>query len=177
VNIDERTPLSRAKLQAQILRDEKYAVISAIVPILFVTLLAVGFTAAVIHFCAFSPLLLGILLLIGAVPFWVGDAVLLYRAGKALKRYRRDLGRDFLTIETDTVEELAEESELHRTGNAAYQDKAYVVYLAGRGRCVIGSTLWSILKEGDEVYVAVISCPTPRVWRVYSAKTHRITDR
>lgn len=100
---DERTPLSRAKLQAQILKDEKYAVISAVVPIAFVTLLAVGFTAAVIHFCAFSPLLLGILLLIGAVPFWVGDAVLLYRAGKAFKRYRRDLGRDFLTIETDTV--------------------------------------------------------------------------
>lgn len=177
MQLDERTLLSRAKLQAQILKDEKYAVISAVVPITFVTLLAVGFTAAVIHFCAFSPLLLWSFLLIGAVPFWVGDTVLLYRAGKAFKRYRRDLGRDFVTIETDTVSELTEESELHTNGRAAYPDKAYVVYLAGRGRCVIDSTLWSILREGDEVYVAVIICPAPRVWRVYSAKTHRIADR
>ena len=177
MRIDELTPLSRAKLQAQILRDEKYAVISAAVPIAFVTLLAVGFTAATIKFCAFSPLLLWGFLVFAALPFWVGDAVLIYRAGKTFKRYRRDLGRDFLVIETDTVTELAEESELHRSGNAAYYDKAYVVYLAGHGRCVIGSTLWNILKEGDEVYVAVIMSPTPRVWRVYSAKTHRIVDR
>lgn len=174
---DERTPLSSAKLRAQILRDEKYAVISAIVPILFVTLLAAGFTAAVIHFCSVSPLLLGVFLTIGTVPFWVGDAVLLYRAAKTFKRYRGDLGRDLVTIEVDTVSELTEESELHRTGNAAYQDRAYVVYLAGRGRCVIDSTLWNILKEGDEVYVAVVTRTAPRVWRVYAAKTHRIADR
>lgn len=42
--MDELTPLSRAKLQQRILKEEKFAVISAAVPILFVTLLAVGFT-------------------------------------------------------------------------------------------------------------------------------------
>ena len=58
MRMDELTPLSRARLQQRILKEEKFAVISAAVPILFVTLLAVGFTAVVIHFCAFSPLLL-----------------------------------------------------------------------------------------------------------------------
>ena len=176
MRMDELTPLSRAKLQAQILRDEKYAVISAAVPIAFVTLLAVGFTAVTIKFCAFSPLLLWGFLVFAALPFWIGDAVLIYRAGKTFKRYRRDLGRDFLVIETDTVTELTEESELHRTGNAAYYDKAYVVYLAGHGRCVIGSTLWHILKEGDDVYVAVLDRPRPVVYRVYSKETHRLTE-
>ena len=176
MRIDELTPLSRAKLQAQILRDEKYAVISAAVPIAFVTLLAVGFTAATIKFCAFSPLLLWGFLVFAALPFWIGDAVLIYRAWKAFRRYRGDLGRDFLVLETDTVTELTEESELHRSGNAAYYDKAYVVYLAEHGRCVIGSTLWNILREGDEVYVAVTLREKRGVHGVYSAKTHRIVD-
>ena len=71
MRMDELTPLSRAKLQQRILKEEKFAVISAAVPILFVTLLAVGFTAAVIHFCAFSPLLLWGFLVLAAFPFWV----------------------------------------------------------------------------------------------------------
>jgi hypothetical protein len=174
MRMDERMPLSRAKLQEQILRDEKYAVVSAVVPILFVTLLAVGFTTATVTFCAVSPLLLWVFLIIGALPFWFGDAILLYRAWKAFRRYREDIGRDFVTIGTDTVSELTEESELHRSGNTAYQDKAYVVYLAGHGRCVIGSTLWHILKEGDDVYVAVLNRPRPVVYRVYSKETHRL---
>ena len=176
MRMDELTPLSRARLQQRILKEEKFAVISAAVPILFVTLLAVGFTAAVIHFCAFSPLLLWGFLVLAALPFWVGDAVLIYRAWKAFRRYRGDLGRDFLVLETDTVTELTEESELHRSGNAAYYDKAYVVYLAEHGRCVIGSTLWNILREGDEVYVAVTLREKRGVHGVYSAKTHRIVD-
>lgn len=176
MQMDELTPLSRAKLQQRILEEEKYAVISSVVPILFVTLLAAGFTAAIVKFCAFSPLLLCGFLVIAALPFWVGDAILIYRALKALKRYRADLGRDFLAIEKDTVTELTEESELHRSGNAAYYDKAYVVYLAGHGRCVIGSTLWNILREGDEVYVAVVHREKPGVYRVYSPLTHRIVE-
>jgi hypothetical protein len=173
---DELTPLSRARLQQRILEEEKYAVISSVFPILFVTLLAVGFTAATIRFCAFSPLLLWGFLVFAALPFWVGDAVLIFRAWKAIRRYRGDLGRDFLVLETDTVTELTEESELHRSGNAAYYDKAYVVYLAEHGRCVIGSTLWNILREGDEVYVAVTLREKRGVYGVYAAKTHRIVD-
>ena len=173
---DERTPLSRAKLQQQIVEGEKYAFISSIVPVLFVTLLAVGFTAATINICAGSPLLLWVFLMIAALPFWIGDAVLIYRAWKAVKRYREDLGRDFLVIETDTVRELIEESELHQSVRMAYQDKAYVVYLEKYGRCVIGSTLWNILKVGDEVYVAVTMRARAGVCGVYSARTHRIVD-
>jgi hypothetical protein len=77
-------------------------------------------------------------------------------------------------IVTDRVCDLTEESELHRSGNAAYYDKAYVVYLAERWRCVIGSTLWNILREGDEVYVAIVHDHTPYVYRIYSVKTHRL---
>lgn len=173
----ERTPLSKAKLQQKIIEGEKYAFISSIVPVLFVTLLAVGFTAATVKFCAFSPLLLWVFLVIAALPFWIGDAVLIYRAWKALKRYREDLGRDFVVIEADTVRELTEESELHRSGRMAYQDKAYVVYLEKHGRCVIGSTLWGILQAGDEVYVAVTMRAGARVYGVYSTRTHRIADK
>lgn len=172
----ERTPLSREKLQQQILKGEKYAFISSIIPVLFVTLLAVGFTAGIVTFCAFSPLLLWGFLLIAALPFWIGDAILIYRAWKAVKRYRKDLGRDFVGIETDTVRELTEESELHQSGRMAYRDKAYVVYLEKHGRCVIGSTLWNILQVGDEVYVAVTMRDGTGVYGVYSARTHRIVD-
>ncbi len=174
---DERTPLSRAKLQQQIVEGEKYAFISSIVPMLFVTLLAVGFTAATIKICAGSPLLLWVFLIIAAFPFWIGDAVLIYRAWKAVKRYREDLNRDFVVIETDTVRELTEESELHQSVRMAYQDKAYVIYLEKHGRCVIDSTLWNILKVGDEVYVAVTRRAKAGVYGVYSARTHRIVDK
>lgn len=173
---DERTPLSRAKLQKEMLDGEKYAFISSIIPVLFVTLLAVGFTAATIKICATHPLLLWVFLIIAALPFWIGDAVLIYRAWKAIKRYREDLGRDLVVIETDTVRELTEESELHQSVRMAYQDKAYVVYLEKHGRCVIGSTLWNILKVGDEVYVAVTLRAKAGVYGVYSARTHRIVE-
>ena len=174
---DERTPLSRAKLQQEIVNGEKYAFISSIIPVLFVTLLAVGFTAATVKICAAHPLLLWVFLIIAALPFWIGDAVLIYRAWKAIKRYREDLGRDLVVIETDTVRELTEESELHQSVRMAYQDKAYVVYLEKHGRCVIGSTLWNILKVGDEVYVAVTRRAGAGVYGVYSAQTHRIVDK
>ena len=173
---DERTPLSRAKLQKEMLDGEKYAFISSIIPVLFVTLLAVGFTAATVKICATHPLLLWVFLIIAALPFWIGDAVLIYRAWKAIKRYREDLGRDLVVIETDTVRELTEESELHQSVRMAYQDKAYVVYLEKHGRCVIGSTLWNILKVGDEVYVAVTMRAGTGVYGVYSSRTHRIVD-
>ena len=71
MRMDELTPLSRARLQQRILKEEKFAVISAAVPILFVTLLAVGFTAATIQFCAFSPLLLWGFLVLAALPLRV----------------------------------------------------------------------------------------------------------
>ena len=173
---DERTPLSRAKLQQEIVEGEKYACISSIIPVLFVTLLAVGFTAVIANLRSVATSLFWVFLVIGALPFWVGDAVLIYRAWKALKRYRKDLGRDFVVIETDTVKELTEESELHQSGRMAYRDKAYVVYLEKHGRCVIGSTLWNILKVGDEVYVVVTKHAGTGVYGVYSARTHRIVD-
>ncbi len=173
---DERNPLSRAKLQQQIVAEKKYEAISSIIPMLFVTLLAVGITAwASIFLPAASPFL-RVVLMLCTLPFWVGAAILLYRAWKAIRRYRERGRQDFLEIETDTVSDLTEESELHHSGRMAYQDRAYVVYLEKHGRCVIGSTLWNILKVGDEVYVAVIRSPQPTVYRVYSVLTHTLME-
>jgi hypothetical protein len=64
--------------------------------------------------------------------------------------------------------------ELHRGGRYAYNDNACILYLESYGRNVINSTLWNILKEGDEVYVAIVLTDIPRVYRVYSTKTHRL---
>jgi hypothetical protein len=174
VRQDERTPLSAAKLRQRLLEEHRYNAINSFVPLSFVTLLAIVFTAIICKFCAVSLLLFWGLLAIGALPFWIGASILAYRAWKAIRSYRGLLHRDFLRIDTDTVSELAEESELHYSGRAAYQDKAYVVYLEKHGRYVIGSTLWNILKEGDEVYVAVTIGVKTEVYRVYSARTHRI---
>ncbi|MBQ9152102.1 MAG: hypothetical protein IJX72_07610 [Clostridia bacterium] len=173
---DEQTPLSRAKLQQQIVEEKKVTAITAFIPLLFVTLLAIGFTAAVCKLYAVALPLFWIFLVIGALPFWVGVAILLYRAWKAVKRYREDSRRDFLEIETDSVSDLTEETELHHSGRMAYQDRAYVVYLEKHGRCVIDRTLWHILKEGDKVYVAVTLREKPQVYRVYSTVTHRIME-
>ena len=173
---DERTPLSRAKLQQQIVEGAKFTAITEFIPLLFVTLLAVGITAWAGSFFAAAPPFFRVVLVLCILPFWVGDAVLIYRAWKAFKRYRGNLDRDFVVIETDTVSELTEESELHRSGNMAYQDRAYVVYLETHGRVVIDRTLWNILKEGDEVYVAVNMRAKRKVYGVYSTLTHRIVE-
>ena len=174
---DERTPLSRAKLQQQIIKENKFEFILPMIPMLFVTLLTVGITAWAGSFLAAASSFFRVVLVLCVLPFWVGDAVLIYRAWKAFRRYRGDLGRDFVVIETDTVNDLTEESELHRSGNMAYQDRAYVVYLEKHGRVVIDRTLWNILKMGDEVYVAVTMRAKKRVYRVYSTLTHRITEK
>lgn len=173
---DEKTSLSRAQLQQQIAEGEKYAFISSLIPTMFVTLLAIGFTVAVCKLYAVALPLFWIFLVIGALPLWVGDAILIYRAWKAFKRYRGDIHQDFLRIETDRVSDLTEETELHHSGRMAYQDRAYVVYLEKHGRVVIDRTLWHILNKGDEVYVAVIQRSKPEVYRVYSTRTHKITE-
>ena len=173
---DERAPLSLSKLKQKITDESKAAAVNALVPLLFVTLLAVGVTACVAHFLSAVPPLLRVVLVCFALPFWLGAAILGYRMGKAMKQYRKDTRQDSLRIVVDTVRDLTEEAELHHIGRMAYPDKAYVVYLENHGRCVIDSTLWNILKEGDEVYVAVAQRETSAVYRIYSTLTHRLID-
>jgi hypothetical protein len=170
---DERQPLSKAVLQKQIREEAKFSAGSSLIPLLFVTLLAILFTVIVSHITEAPPFFWGFLVM-GVIPLWAAVAVLAHGTVKAFMLYRRRDRDDLVEIVTDRVCDLTEESELHRSCNAAYQDRAYVVYLAGRGRCVIDSTLWNILKEGDEVYVAIVHDHTPYVYRVYSAKTHRL---
>lgn len=171
---DERTPLSRAKLQQQIVEEKKVTAITAFIPLLFVTLLAVGITAWAGSFFAAATPFFRVVLALCALPFWVGAAILLRRALIAVQRYRSDLREDLLRIETDTVNTLTEEFP---SFNSRSQSKLYVVYLTKHGRCVIDRTLWHILKEGDKVYVAVTLREKPQVYRVYSTVTHRIMEK
>ena len=170
---EERTPLSGAKLQKRIAEGAKAAVVNDLIPSVFVTLMAAGFTAIISRFYSDAPPVLRVILVICALPLWIGVAILLRRLWVAIKNYRACLPKDAVRIETDTVRVLTEEFP---SSNSHSQSKMYVVYLTGRGRCVINSALWCILHEGDEVYVAVVDSPQPRVYGVYSALTHRIAE-
>ena len=169
---EERTPLSGAKLQKRIAEGAKAAVVIDLIPSVFVTLMAVGFTAIISRFYSDAPPVFRVVLVICAMPLWIGVAILLRRLWIAIKNYRSCLTEDAVRIETDTVKVLTEEFP---SANSHSKSKMYVVYLTGRGRCVIDSSLWCILHEGDEVYVAVVDGPQPRVYGVYSTLTHRIT--
>ena len=170
---DERTPLSKSKLQKRLIEADKAAAVNAFVPLLFVTLLAAGLTAIICKFFPPAPPLFRFFLVICTVPFWVGVAILLRRALIAIKRYRSDLAEDLLRIETDTVNTLTEEFP---SFSSRSQSKVYVVYLTKHGRCTIDSTLWCILHEGDEVHVAVIQRERPEVCGVYSMLTHKFVE-
>jgi hypothetical protein len=111
---------------------------------------------------------------IGVLPVWAAVVYLGACTVKAFRLYRRACGEGIVEIVTDRVCDLTEESELRRGGRHSYYDNACVVYLESYGRHVINSTLWNILKEGDEVYVAIVHDHTPYVYRVYSTKTHRL---
>ena len=169
---EERTPLSGAKLQKRIAEGAKAAVVNDLIPSVFVTLMAAGFTAIISRFYSDAPPVLRVILVICALPLWIGVAILLRRLRVAIKNYRACLPKDAVRIETDTVKVLTEEFP---SANSHSQSKMYVVYLTNRGRCAIDSALWCILHEGDEVYVAVVDGPQPRVYGVYSTLTHRIT--
>ncbi len=168
---EERTPLSGSKLQKQLAEGAKFAVVSALIPPIFVTLMAAGFTAIIGQFYTDAPPLFRFFLVICALPLWIGVAILSRRLLAAIKNYRACLPKDAVRIETDTVSVLTEEFP---SANSHSKSKMYVVYLANRGRCVIDSALWCILHEGDEVYVAVVHDTNPRVYGVYSMLTHKI---
>ena len=171
---EERTPLSEAKLQKRIAEGAKAAVVNDLIPSVFVTLMAAGFTAIISRFYSDAPPVFRVVLVICAMPLWIGVAILSRRLWIAIKNYRATLSVDAIRIETDTVRVLTEEFP---SANSHSKSKMYVVYLTDRGRCVIDSALWCILHEGDEVYVAVVDGPQPRVYGVYSTRTHRISDR
>jgi hypothetical protein len=168
---EERTPLSGSGLHKRLMAETRAAVVNALVPLLFVTLLAAGFTAIIAQFYSAAPPVFRVLLVICALPLWIGAAILLHRLLAAMKLYRASLPDGIIRIETDTVSNLTEEFP---SVNSRSQSKLYVVYLTNRGRCVINSALWCILHEGDEVYVAVTDDTKPRVFGVYSTLTHRI---
>ena len=173
---DERQPLSKSALQKNLREEAKFSAGSSLIPILVVTLVAVMFTVIVSHITEAPPFFWGFLVL-GVIPVWAVDVYLGTCTVKLFRFYRRACGDGIVEIVTDRVCDLTEESELHRGGRYAYYDNACILYLESYGRHVINSTLWHILKEGDEVYVAIVHDHTPYVYRIYSAKTHRLVGQ
>jgi hypothetical protein len=170
---DERQLLSKAALQKQIREEAKFSAGSSLIPLSAVTLLAILLTVIVSHITEAPPFFWGFLV-IGVLPVWAAVVYLGACTVKAFRLYRRACGEGIVEIVTDRVCALTEEMELHRGGRYAYNDNACILYLESYGRHVINSTLWNILKEGEEVYVAIVHDHTPYVYRIYSVKTHRL---
>lgn len=169
---DERQPLSKADLQRKLKEEALFSARFSLIPLVFVTLLALLLSVIVANLITAPPFFWGFLVL-GVLPVW-GVVIYLWTCTvKALRLYRKSCQEGIVEIITDRVADLTEEQELHRGGRYAYYDNACILYLESYGRHVIDSTLWSILHEGDEVYVALVNYGTPRVYRIYSVKTHR----
>ena len=170
---DERQPLSKADLQRKLREEAKFAARYSLLPLIFVTLLAVVFSVIVVNLIPAPPFFWGFLVL-GVLPVWLAVAYLGWGTVKSFRLCRRAHEEGIVEIVTDRVVDLTEEMELRRGGRYAYYDNACILYLESYGRHVIDTTLWSILHEGDEVYVALVNYGTPRVYRIYSLKTHRL---
>ena len=173
---DERHPLSKADLQRKLREETKFAARYSLIPLFFVTLLAVLFTVIVFNFTPAPPFFWGFLVLC-VLPVWFAVAYLGWGTVKSFRLCRRAHEEGIVEIVTDRVVDLTEEMELRRGGRYAYYDNACILYLESYGRHVIDTTLWSILHEGDEVYVALVNYGTPRVYRIYSLKTHRLVGQ
>lgn len=172
---NERQPLSKTALQQKLREEAKFSAGFSLIPLLFVSLLAVLFTVMDASLTA-APLFFWSFLVLGVLPLWFAVAYLGRGTVKAFRLYRRACEEGMVEIVTDKVVDLTEEQELHRGGQYAYYDNACILYLERYGRHVIDTTLWNILREGDEVYVAVIRRDSPQVYRIYSVKTHRLVD-
>ena len=170
---DERHPLSKADLQRKLREEARFAARYSLLPLIFVTLLAVVFSVIVVNLITAPPFFWGFLVL-GVLPVWLAAAYLGWGTVKSFRLCRRAHEEGIVEIVTDRVVDLTEEMELRRGGRYAYYDNACILYLESYGRHVIDTTLWSILHEGDEVYVALVNYGTPRVYRIYSLKTHRL---
>ena len=109
MRLDERTPLSGAKLQKRIAEGAKAAVVNDLIPLVFVALMAAGFTAIISRFYSAAPPVFRVVLVICAIPLWIGVAILLRRLWVAIKNFRACLPEDAVRIETDTVRVLTEE--------------------------------------------------------------------
>ena len=173
---DERQPLSKADLQRKLREEARFAARYSLLPLIFVTLLAVVFSVIVVNLIPAPPFFWGFLVL-GVLPVWLAVAYLGWGTVKSFRLCRRAHEEGIVEIVTDRVVDLTEEMELRRGGRYAYYDNACILYLESYGRHVIDTTLWSILHEGDEVYVALVNYGTPRVYRIYSLKTHRLVGQ
>jgi hypothetical protein len=102
---------------------------------------------------------------------WCAVLAFLYAVTLRPLTLRRQIAKGLLALEEDEVNGAVEETK--RTARGNYR-QVFVLYLHKYGRVEISQSLWSMLVEGDRVYVAVLHTKKPRVLEVYSTLTHKL---
>ncbi len=164
---DERTLLSKESVEAKLLRDHKIAALGTIPTLLVMIGMAVFLTALsfatddAYRFGGFSVTLL----------VWCGVLAFLCTVTIRPLTLRRQLAQGLLALEEDEINCAVEETK--RTSRGHHR-QVFVLYLHKYGRVEINHSLWSMLVDGDTVYVAVLHTKKPRVLDVYSTLTHKL---
>ena len=164
---DERTLLSKEAVQAELLRSHKFASLGTIPLLLLLIGMASSSTAVSVitddeyRFGGFAVSLL----------VWGMVLVFLYAVTLRPLTLCRQLAQGLLALEEDEVNAAAEETK--RTSRGHHR-QVFVLYLHKYGRVEINRSLWSMLVEGETVYVAVLHTKKPQVMGVYSTLTHRL---
>lgn len=164
---DERILLSGDAVQAELLRSCKAMALGTI-PLL---LLLIGMAALI---TALSVITDDEYRLVGfAVILLVWGMVLAFLYAVTIRplTLHRQLAQGLLALEEDEVNAAVEETK--RTSRGHHR-QVFALYLHKYGRVEVSHSLWSMLVEGDTVYVAVLRTKKPQVTGVYSTLTHRL---
>jgi hypothetical protein len=165
---DERTLLSKESVEAKLLRDHKIAALGTIPMLLMLIGMAILLTA-ISSITGGSDRYWGYL---AVLLVWCAVLAFLYAVTLRPLTLRRQIAKGLLALEEDEVNGAVEETK--RTARGNYR-QVFVLYLHKYGRVEISQSLWSMLVDGDRVYVAVLHTKKPRVMEVYSTLTHKLT--
>ena len=164
---DERTLLSKEAVQAELLRAHRAMALGTIPLLLLLIGMAAFITAMSVitddnyRFGGFAVSLL----------VWGIVLAFLYNVTLRPLTLCRQLAQGLLALEEDEVNTAVEETK--RTSRGHHR-QVFVLYLHKYGRVEINHSLWSMLVDGETVYVAVLHAKKPQVMGVYSTLTHRL---
>ena len=164
---DERTLLSKEAVQAELLRANKIMALGTIPMLLMLIGMAV-FLTALSFATSDANRIFGF-----SVSVFVWGAVLAFLCAVTIRplTLRRQLAQGLLALEEDEVNCAVEETKQVGRGRSR---QVFVLYLHKYGRVEVNHSLWSMLVEGDSVYVAVLHTKKPSVMEVYSTLTHKL---
>lgn len=164
---DERTLLSKEAVQAELLRAHRAMALGTVPLLLLLIGMAALITAVSVitdddyRFGGF------------AVSLLVWGMVLAFLYGVTIRplTLSRQLAQGLLALEEDEVNAAVEETK--RTSRGHHR-QVFLLYLHKYGRVEVNRALWSMLVEGETVYVAVLHTKKPQVMGVYSTLTHQL---